>query len=181
MDITMNRIIFIGLTLITAFGCADSGSEEQTANSQETSQPSVDGSPYLLNAEPDGVLEVLAAREAAEDGAEIVVEGRIGGSVDPWIEGRAAFTIVDNSLKACSDIPGDKCGKPWDYCCETTKLPTATALVKVVDDDGELIKAGAKQLLNVKALSTVVVNGKAKRDEEGNLTVLATGVFVKKL
>jgi hypothetical protein len=29
-------------------------------------------------------------------------------------------------------------------------------------------------------LSTVVVKGKAKRDEAGNLTVLATGVFVKK-
>lgn len=181
MDITMKKMILIGLALVSAFGCAENGSDEQTANSQGTSQPSIDGGPYLLNAEPEGVLEVIAAREAAEDGTEIVVEGRIGGSVDPWIDGRAAFTIVDNSLKACSDISGDKCQKPWDYCCETTKLPTATALVKVVDDDGELIKAGAKELLNVKELSTVVVTGKAKRDEEGNLTVLATGVFVKKL
>ena len=176
MDTTMNRMIFFGLTLITAFGCADNRSDEQTA-----SQPTIDGSPFLLKTEPEGVLEVIAAREAATDGTELVVAGRIGGSVDPWIDGRAAFTIVDNSLKACTDIPGDKCSKPWDYCCETSELPTATALVKVVDVDGKLVRVGAKQLLNVKELSTVVVTGKAERDEEGNLTVLATGVFVKKL
>ena len=42
-----------------------------------------------------------------------------------------------------------------------------------------LVKADAKQLLGVKELSTVVVQGKAARDEAGNLTVLASGVFVK--
>jgi len=49
-----------------------------------------------------------------------------------------------------------------------------------VDENGQLVKAGAKNLLNVKELDTVVVRGKAKRDEAGNLTVLATGVFVRK-
>jgi hypothetical protein len=106
--------------------------------------------------------------------------GRIGGDENPWIDGRAAFSIVDGSLKACSDIPGDKCEKPWDYCCETHKLPTSTALIKVVDEDGSLVKVDAKVLLGLKELSTVVVKGKAKRDDAGNLTVLATGVYVKK-
>lgn len=53
------------------------------------------------------------------------------------------------------------------------------ALIKVVDENGDLVKADAKSLLNVKELSTVVINGKAQRDEAGNLTVLASGVFVK--
>jgi len=53
-------------------------------------------------------------------------------------------------------------------------------LVKVVDEKGELVKAGAKKLLGVEELSTVVVRGKAKRDDKGNLTVMATGIFVKK-
>jgi hypothetical protein len=39
-----------------------------------------------------------------------------------WIEGRAAFSLVDQSLKACSDVEGDDCPVPWDYCCETEKL-----------------------------------------------------------
>ena len=43
------------------------------------------------------------------------------------------------------------------------------------------MKADAKELLNVKELTTVVIKGKAQRDEAGNLTILATGVFVKRL
>jgi hypothetical protein len=106
--------------------------------------------------------------------------GRIGGSENPWIEGRAAFSIVDNSLKACSDIPGDNCPRPWDYCCQTDQLPTATALVKLVDESGELVKTDARKLLQLKELATVVVQGKAQRDEAGNLTVLADGIYVRK-
>jgi hypothetical protein len=59
-------------------------------------------------------------------------------------------------------------------------LSIATVLVKVVDDSGKVVKTHARELLKVKELSTVVVTGKAERDDAGNFTVLATGVFVKK-
>ncbi|MDP6554629.1 MAG: hypothetical protein QGF59_06925 [Pirellulaceae bacterium] len=42
------------------------------------------------------------------------------------------------------------------------------------------MKADARELLKVKELSTVVVKGKAQRDDAGNLTVVASGVFMKK-
>ncbi len=42
------------------------------------------------------------------------------------------------------------------------------------------MRADARELLKVKELSTVVVKGKAKRDDAGNLTILASGVYVKK-
>lgn len=42
------------------------------------------------------------------------------------------------------------------------------------------MKADARELLKVKELSTVVVKGKAQRDDAGNLTVIASGVYVKK-
>ena len=162
-------------------GCAEQVSNPSaTEQAGPSSAPAVNGSKYILTAEPKGAGDVIKVREDAGDGEEIVIVGRIGGSANPWIEGRAAFSIVDGSLKACSDIEGDKCPIPWDYCCETPKLPTATALVKIVDEGGNLVKADARQLLSVKELSTVVVKGKAKRDEAGNLTVLASGVFVKK-
>ena len=96
----------------------------------------------------------------------------------PWIQDLAAFSIVDPALKACSDNPGDACKTPWDYCCEPD-LAAGTALVKVISDDGKPVKIDARKLLNVKELSTVVVKGRAERDNAGNLTVLATGVFVK--
>ena len=34
-------------------------------------------------------------------------------------------------------------------------------------------------MLGVQELSTIVVKGKAQRDDAGNLTVLASGIFVK--
>jgi len=145
-----------------------------------SSTATVDGSAFLLNEQPKAAESVIEVRQGAKDNDDVVIVGRIGGSKDPWIEGRAAFSIVDQSLKSCVDIPGDNCPIPWDYCCETTKLPDATTLVKIVDESGKLVKADARQLLGIKELSTVVIKGKAKRDDAGNLTVLASGVYVQK-
>ena len=174
---TFVPIVFVYGATVLLIGCAPEASTTESSETSSTS--SIDGSQFLLPAEPEGAGEVIQVRESAADGDDIIVVGRIGGSENPWIEGRAAFSIVDNSLKACSDIEGDQCPIPWDYCCETSKLPTATALVKVVDPNGDLVNADAKELLGVKELSTVVIEGEAKRDEAGNLTVLASGVYVK--
>lgn len=166
--------------LVFAIGCAGDSSPEPVESANGTSAPAVDGSKFIITEEPEGAKDVIAVREAAEDGDDVVLVGRIGGSENPWIDGRAAFTVVDNSLRACSDIEGDTCRKPWDYCCETSKLPGATALVKVVDESGQSVKTDARELLHVTELSRVIVKGKAVRDDAGNLTVLATGVYVKK-
>ncbi len=173
------KVRVLSNVLCLAFGVVLVGCSGDDPPSSEPVQHAVDGSKYLLDDEPEGALDVIKVRETAADGDEVVMVGRIGGSSNPWIEGRAAFSIVDGSLKACSDIPGDECPKPWDYCCETT-LPTSKALVKVVDDSGSIVVADARRLLNVEELSTVVVTGKAQRDDAGNLTVLAHGIFVKK-
>jgi hypothetical protein len=53
------------------------------------------------------------------------------------------------------------------------------ATVKFVDANGKTIESDARQLLGLKELQSVVVKGKAQRDEAGNLTVLASGVFVQ--
>ena len=63
--------------------------------------------------------------------------------------------------------------------CELGDLPTSKALVKIVDDQGRTVAVDSRKLLGVKELQTVVSRGKAKRDEAGNLTILASGVFVR--
>ncbi|WP_417383271.1 hypothetical protein [Gimesia sp.] len=177
----VNHFVFSAVLIGLVSGCGQSASTpEQSTSNEPTASESATTTKVLLTSEPAGAEEVIAARQSAEDDAEVVVVGRIGGSENPWVDGRAAFSIVDNSLKACSDIEGDGCEKPWDYCCETDKLPTATALVKVVNQDGTLINEDARKLLNLKELQTVVVKGKAKRDDAGNLTVFANGIFVRK-
>lgn len=167
----------LSLVCLLIAACSDNPGDETTDSNKP--KPSVDGAKYLLSSEPADAKDVIQVREDAADGADVVMVGRIGGSSSPFTEGRSAFSIVDSSLKACSDIPGDNCPQPWDYCCED-RLPSGTALVKVVNDDGDLLKTDAKELLGVKELSTVVVKGTAKRDDAGNLTVLAHSIFVKK-
>lgn len=175
---TVSSIAALLLSLFIAAGCS---SESPTESTTETpaNTPGIDRAQFLLDAEPDGSSGVIAVREATTDGDDIVITGRIGGSVNPWIKGRAAFSIVDPSLRACTDIPGDECETPWDYCCETDKLAAATALVKFVDDSGKPLAADSRDLLSVKELQTVVVQGKAQRDEAGNLTILASRLFVR--
>ena len=173
-----HTVVMIVATILA--GCA---SENSTTTSNSSPQApdvaTVDGSVYLFDIEPEGAGNVIKVREEAGTNDELLVVGRIGGSSDPWIDGRAAFTIVDLSVKSCNDTLDDKCPTPWDYCCESSKLPNSTALVKFVDETDQVIRADARSLFGLQELSTVVIKGTAKRDEAGNLTVLASGLFVK--
>lgn len=130
----------------------------------------------LLKAQPADAKPVGDVRKSAEDGAAVTILGRIGGDTNPWVEGRAAFTIVDPKLEPCK--PDEGCPTPWDYCCSTDQLPTHRALIKIVDGAGDTVEQDARKLLGVRELQTVMVRGQAKRDSAGNLTVLASGVYV---
>jgi hypothetical protein len=135
-------------------------------------------SSLVLKKEPKGAVDILALKKDVKDQQDVVVVGRIGGRVNPWVKGTAVFPIVDRSLRPCNEIPGDACKTPWDYCCETN-VPKATLLVMFVDDKGKVIKKDPRELFEVKELSTVVVQGKAKRDKAGNVTVLASKIHVR--
>ncbi len=172
-----SALLAVGI-LVALSGCGDEPPEPDAV-------ARIDVMPYLLAELPESAREVKDVYEGGgEDGevagSEVVMVGRIGGSLDPWIDGRAAFNIVDRSVKACTDITGDTCPTPWDYCCTRDDLPGAMALVKVVDSSGDLLAADARSLFGMKELQTVYVRGTASKDEKGNLVVLATAVYVKK-
>lgn len=156
-----------------------------TGCSAPTEVVTYDGSKFILSAAPEGGKHVTEARDTVKDAEDVVIIGRIGGSLDPWVNGRAAFSIVDPALLACSDEKEEgepcSCKTPWDYCCETDKLGNAMALVTFVEPDGTVVKHGARDVFkDLKELETVVIQGKAKRDDAGNLTVLASGMFVQR-
>src|SRR5262245_32411968 len=67
---------------------------------------------FVLKEEPKDAASVLDTREKAQDKDDVVVVGRIGGRTNPWVKGAAAFSIVDTSLKACNENPGDTCPTP---------------------------------------------------------------------
>jgi hypothetical protein len=161
--------LFLGLSVVSMIaGCG----RPQGGPGAMTSD-----SPYRLKLEPSGATDVLAVKETAKDSDEVTIVGRIGGDAKPWVDGIAAFTVVDLSLKPCDEKEG--CETPWDYCCDVDATNKGKAMIKVVDKSGNPVTTDARQLLAVKELNTVVVRGKAKRDDAGNLTVLAEGVFVR--
>ncbi|MHC4402078.1 MAG: hypothetical protein ACYTG0_20600 [Planctomycetota bacterium] len=155
---------------LLALGC----SQADEASPPEAASPEAASAEYVLSEEPADATGVIDARKTAEDGQLVAVVGRVGGAEEPFVEGAAAFLIADESLKPCDD----GCPSPWDYCC-LAGLAESRAMVKIVDDAGQIVEGDAKQLLAVKELQTVVVRGRAKRDDDGNLTILATGVYVR--
>lgn len=131
---------------------------------------------YWLKAEPAGAKPAAEVREHAKTGDQVVVTGIVGGVATPFTEGVAAFTIVDKSAKPCTP---DECPTPWDFCCEDkTKLTKAMVTIEF-REKGAAIKTSARGFHGLDHMKHVVVAGEAKRDEAGNVVVVATGIFVQ--
>lgn len=172
----MKTLIFgLGmLTLVAVMGCGKSEDGEAKKSALEPT-----GKQYLTGSEPSSSMPVGDSRAATKDGDPVKLLGRIGGSTAPFIEGLAAFTIVDPKVQFCP--PEEQCPTPWDYCCTQNEVKENIATVKVVNETGSPVAEDARKLLGVKELSLVVVEGTAKRDDQGNLSVLANKVFIKEL
>jgi hypothetical protein len=178
----MNRTILFGLAgllaVVVIVGC--SKTDPTPKNSPDPKASEEAKAKYLLATEPADAKGVKEIRQRAKDGDEVVVVGRIGGSVKPFT-GRAAFTIVDLKYKACSDREGDNCETPWDFCCESPdELAKGTVLVKLVDSAGKTLPDDAKELLSMKELQTVVIRGQARKGEDNSISVVANGIFIRK-
>ena len=168
-------IALLLLVAVSVIGC----SKSQVHTVADPSVSAV-GAKYLVDSEPADARPVAEAL-GADDQAEITVVGRIGGEKNPWIDDMAAFTIVDPSLKACSDIPGDNCPEPWDYCCESSEtMKTHSVAVKFTDEKGSVVAADARKLFGVEPLQTVVIRGKLQKDDSGKTAVIAEKMYVRK-
>jgi hypothetical protein len=166
-----------------AFGCllviGCGGKDSTSAPVAAQTGPNAAGKKYLLTAEPPEAKTVKEVRNEAKNGDLVVILGHIGGEKKPWVEGRAAFWIVDPSIKPCP--PDENCPTPWDCCCTAREdIVKAMATIKIVDEQGQSLPVDARELLGVKESQMLVVRGRAKRDEQGNLVVLADGVFVRR-
>jgi hypothetical protein len=176
----MSKVVnYWGMLVLVAglsAGCSQPSAQPAQTGAAHTAKASDPA--YLLTDRPADAQGVAAARKSEAGEGEVAVEGLIGGSEKPFVEGVAAFTIVDPAIPHCGADEG--CPTPWDYCCNTDQLKDNTAVVKIVGADGKTLSKDARELLGVKELSKVVVRGKATQDDEGNLTVLADKVYVAK-
>ena len=175
MRAPLTTLASAALLCVPFVGCGG-GSPSQPAGSTRVA---IDGTSFLLSDEPDGAVGVISAKESAEDGAPLVLVGRIGGASNPWVDGRAAFTLMDPSLTVvdpgADTAPGEVC---MDDCCAAERL-ACTTLVKFVDGEGRVVPVDSRKLLGVKEGDMVVVKGAAKKDGSGNLSMLATGLYLR--
>jgi hypothetical protein len=136
----------------------------------------------LLSAEPAGAVGVLETRgKTAQGEVPVVLVGRIGSDAETtWDPGKAAFVVADLATPAAKPSHGGV-GHDHENCpfCKAEKKSRldSTALVHVVDAQGQPLPFDARKLLPLRAEQTVVVQGTATVDGLGNLVVKASGVF----
>jgi hypothetical protein len=125
---------------------------------------------------------VGAAKATAKVGQPITVVGRIGGSENPYVAGRAVFTIVDPSLKSCADAgDDDHCTTPWDYCCESREsLKKNVATIEIAGADGRPLPIAVRGIEGLDPLATIAVTGTVtEANDAGLLVIRATRIAVK--
>lgn len=127
----------------------------------------------MLGAEPGSAKDALEVRRSAKDDETVVVEGFIRN----WNERAAPFELVSTTLTPCHKNPDEKCPDPWDFCCD--KWMDSLMAVDPVGGDGKPLKGKLFGEGGLKRNDRIVVQAKVKKDANGNITLLATGIFNK--
>ncbi len=138
---------------------------------------------FFIEKRPDNARDVSDVRKAGilKVGDEVVLRGRVGGSKEPFVSGRAVFTLMGHGLKACNENPDDNCAKPWDYCCETKADILANSVtVQVVEANGQILRTGMKGRNGIRELSEMVVVGKVVVAGDKTLLINGTAIAVVK-
>ena len=136
---------------------------------------------FFVDEEPAGAIDVSQARaaETLKIGESVSLRGRIGGSKDPFVAGRAVLTLMGRGLKPCNENPGDLCKVPWDYCCETQDSIVANSVtVQVVDEKGRPLRTDLKGRRGMKELTELVVLGTVASTKGGAVVVTAKQMHV---
>lgn len=151
MKYTIITLLMIGLMV----SC---GKKEETKTVTEKPKVEIPQSVFAKKLEQG--IPVLEARKH-KAGDKITVQGKIMGSMKPFVEGRASFIIGDPAkLTSCDLKEDDPCESPWDVCCDDSQdIADATLSIQLIDGSGKVLKAGLKGINGLKELSNVVVEG----------------------
>ncbi len=106
-------------------------------------------------------MVIHVAREDARPGQEITLKGRVMGRLRPFVEGRAAFVLGDDTLLTpCNERPDDSCETPWDVCCDTSENKRkGTASIQVIGEDGRVFNQSLRGVNGLVELSRITVRG----------------------
>jgi hypothetical protein len=136
---------------------------------------------YFTTNRPEEVSDLLAIKEGSKIGEEVTFLARVGGRVEPFVDGVAIFMVADPALESC-ELMGeeDHCPVPWDYCCEPRESLTAgSATIRIMGDDGRPLPASAQGAGGLAPARFLVVKGVvADRNDQGLFVVDAERIWV---
>ncbi len=136
-------------------------------------------SDMFLAEAPDAARGVGEVKADADASGPIVVHGRIGGRVEPFVDGAAVFLLTDAEIKTCDELHGDTCPTPWDYCCEPRdSLRANIATVQIVDDAGKPMKLSIKGQHGLKPKAHVTIVGEIDQHDADTLVINARQIYV---
>lgn len=151
-----------------------------------SSGPSVEGQAVMLDAEPENAQNIVDFKSSLitglNPGGTAVVVGRIGSDEeDQWDTSQATFLLRDLSLETeAHDHAGDDHANCKFCQAEKAKELESMALVRVVDENGSVIKMDARKLLGLKENHIVVAEGEGVIDEDGAFVFDASKIFIRK-
>jgi hypothetical protein len=138
------------------------------------------GKRFLLADEPSGAMGVLDYHEAPPASPEVTLVGRVGFAGLKWSSHSAMFelrdlsdSIVDAAHHVCHD---ENC----PFCKGKNGPDQSRAIVALIGANGQVPPIDARKLLPLAEGQTVVVSGRAEVDEAGQLTILASGLYVRR-
>jgi len=176
----LNGLLAVLLTggLIFTTGCGEDTSDgDAGADTRAGSSDNVSVQSILLTEAPEGAQSIAELKQSAKEGDEVVVQVVVGGSVHPFVDGRASVQVVDAGLQSKCLEESDPCPTPWDYCCQIDERNANGATIQIVDADGRVIEADlTKSFATLSTLTVVGVVGPRPNNEV--LTINATGIYV---
>lgn len=169
-----------GLLLLTV-GCGQAPEPIPSANT-EPSVPDALAAVFQAVAAPTSIQPIPELRTSVSPGDAVVLEAKVMGDLNPFVDNRALFVVGDEGTLISCDLRGDEghCDTPWDNCCDDPKaLKDGTATIQVVDATGQVIKHSIRGLGGLKELSRIRVRGVvAPQATEGALIINATAIDV---
>lgn len=162
---------------LCSFLMASVAAANPLAGRQSGSEPAALPADLFASAAPAGGTTIILARQTAKEGQTVVVQGRVGGLAQPFVDGRAVFLVVDPQALVCS--PG--CGvKPGQVCAETLKaIMASSATVQVTDPQGRPLKVGLQGKSGLQPNAEVVVRGTVAKLEKNLMLINAQQIHVK--
>ena len=137
-------------------------------------------------------MQSLPAIDGRREMKEVTLVGQIGGMPNPWKEthpdfpwykNQATFFLLDTKLASQFAHHAKHHGGSHDCAfCQNlaAKNAHAVAVVNLVDEDGKILKADARDLMGLQEKQTVVVRGRAELLGGQMLVIHADGIHVRR-